>query len=95
MQMTNIIRHSEGRDYFRRSGSACFGAMSLPVEEMATAGEAIVGCDLTPPKDALSVTPSPLAMAKLQRLHAAAGRWLKTLPRSLPIPRQRAVSSRR
>jgi AraC-like DNA-binding protein len=47
--------------------------MSLPVEQLAVIGAAFAGCDVTPPNDALSVTPPPAAMAKLQRLHAAAG----------------------
>jgi len=73
MLPSNIIRRSEGESYFQKSdGFASFGSMSLPVEDIASIGEAMVGCDLTPPKDALSVTPSPTAMAKLQDLHAAA-----------------------
>jgi len=74
MQPTNIIRHSEGKDSFQRSsGSACWGAISLPVGDMVSVGAAIAGVDLAPPRDALIVIPSPAAMAKLQRLHAAAG----------------------
>jgi methylphosphotriester-DNA--protein-cysteine methyltransferase len=54
--------------------------MSLPVDEMASLGAAMTGCDLMPPKQALTVTPSPSAMAKLQRLHAAAGQLAETAP---------------
>jgi transcriptional regulator GlxA family with amidase domain len=54
--------------------------MSLPVDEIASLGAAITGRDLTPPKQALTVTPSPSAMAKLQRLHAAAGHLAETAP---------------
>jgi AraC-like DNA-binding protein len=73
---STILRHSAGHNYYQRSsGSACFGTMSLPVEDIAAVGEAMTGADLTPPKDALTVTPSSSAMARLQRLHAAAG-WL-------------------
>jgi len=75
MRPTNITRLSEGKDSFQRSsGSACWGAMSLRVEDMASVGAAMVGCDLTPPKDVLFVTPAPAAMARLKRLHAEAGR---------------------
>jgi hypothetical protein len=74
VQPASIMRHSEGQNSFQRSaGSACWGAMSLPVEEMASVGTAVAGCDLTSPADMLIVTPPPAAMAKLQRLHAAAG----------------------
>ena len=34
---------------------------------MASVG-AFAGCDLTPPRDPMVVTPSPSAMARLQRL---------------------------
>jgi hypothetical protein len=96
MQPPNIVRHNEGQQAFQQSsGSACFGAMSLPIEEMASVGAAVAGCDLTPPRDMLIVTPSPSAMARLLRLHAAAGFWPKTLPPSLPIPRQRVASNKR
>jgi len=39
------------------AGSAFFGTISLPVEEMASFGAAIAGCDLTPPDDALTSHP--------------------------------------
>ena len=51
---------------------------------MASFGAAIAGVDLAPPRDALIVTPSPAAMAKLQRLHAAAGQLAETLGRHCP-----------
>ncbi len=87
MQPTNIIRHNEGQHAFQRSsGSACFGAMSLPIEEMASVGAAVAGCDLTPPKDMLSLTPSPSAMARLQRLHAAAGFLAEDAPAVIAHP---------
>jgi AraC-like DNA-binding protein len=81
MNPTAIIRHYEGQSSFQHSsGSASFGYMSLPIEEMALVGAALAGCDLTPPRDMLIVTPPPAAMAKLQRLHAAAGRLAEDAP---------------
>jgi AraC-like DNA-binding protein len=86
MLPTNITRH-EGRDTFQHSsGSACWGAMSLPVEEMVSVGAAIAGCDLTPPKDALAATPPPAAMARLRRLHAAAGHLAEEAPEIIANP---------
>jgi AraC-like DNA-binding protein len=86
MLPSNIIRCSSGKNFFRRSsGLASFGSMSLPVEEMAAVAT-IAGCDLTPPKDALSVTPPPAAMAKLQRLHAAAGQLAEDAPAVIAHP---------
>jgi AraC-like DNA-binding protein len=87
MQPTNIIRHSQGKDSFQHSsGSACWGAMSLPEEEMVSVGAAIAGVDLAPPRDALIVTPSPSAMAKLQRLHAAAAQLAEDAPAVIAHP---------
>jgi AraC-like DNA-binding protein len=81
-----IIRCSNDKSFFRRSaGLASIGSISLPVETMAVV-EAIVGCDLTPPKDALSVRPPPAAMAKLQRLHAAAGQLAEDAPAVIGHP---------
>jgi AraC-like DNA-binding protein len=41
---------------------------------------------LTPPPDALLVTPSPAAMAKLQRLHATAARLAEGAPEVIAHP---------
>jgi len=87
MHPTNIVRHSDADAYHQRSsGSANFAAISLPVADMVSVGAAIAGFDLTPPKDALTLTPSPSAMAKLQRLHAAAGRLAEDAPEIIAHP---------
>jgi AraC-like DNA-binding protein len=87
MRPTDIMRHYEGQSSFQHSsGSASFGYMSLPIEEMASVGAEIAGCDLTPPRDMLIVTPPPAAMAKLQRLHAAAGRLAEEAPSVIAHP---------
>ena len=86
MQPANITRH-EGKDAFQRSsGFACWGAMSLPVEEMVSVGAAVAGIDLTPPKNTLTATPPPAAMARLQRLHAAAGQLAEDAPAVIAHP---------
>jgi AraC-like DNA-binding protein len=87
MQPTGIMRHSDGKNSFQHSaGSASWGAMSLPVADMAYVGAAMAGCDLTPPKDALTVIPPPAAMARLQRLHMAAGRLAEEAPEIIANP---------
>ena len=87
MLPTNLIRFSEAQNYFSQSsGSACWGAMSLSVEDMASVGSAMAGCDIVPPKDALTVSPRPSAMARLQRLHAAAGRLAEEAPEIIADP---------
>ena len=47
--------------------------MSLPIDHLASIASAMTGSELTPPRDAVLITPPPAAMVKLQRLHAAAG----------------------
>jgi AraC-like DNA-binding protein len=87
MLPSNIIQRGHAESYFQRSdGLACFGSISLSVEHMASVGEALVGCDLTPTKDALTVTPPPAAMAKLQRLHAVIGQLAEDAPEVIACP---------
>ena len=95
MQPTVIIRHSAGQSYFHHSsGSASYAAMSLPVEDVAAAGGVIAGVDLMPPKDVHAHAPASHAMARLQRLHAAA-RYLAEEAPEIPSTRKpHAVWSR-
>jgi AraC-like DNA-binding protein len=87
MQPTNIVWHSERESAFQRSsGPTSFAAMSLPVEDMAAIGSAMVGFNLVPPKDMLINTPAPRAMARLQRLHAAAGQLAEDAPEIIDHP---------
>ena len=87
MQPTDIVRHSEGQSYYRRSsGRAAYASMSLPVEEMVSCGAAIAGIDLTPPKDPLIHSPPAPAMMKLLRLHAAVGRLAENAPEIIANP---------
>jgi len=87
MHPTDIMRSSEGGScYQRTSGSASWGAMSLPVADAAAVGETLAGCDLTPPRNAMLITPPPFTMAKLQRLHAAAGQLAEDAPEIIAHP---------
>ena len=68
-----IARLARRQSYFQRSvGPARWSNMSLPVEDLQTAGITAAGCDLTPPRSKVFATPAPAAMARLQRLNAAA-----------------------
>jgi len=87
MQPSNLVRYSEGQNYYRRSsGHANYGSMSLPVEDMAAVGETLAAVDLTPPRDAMLIFPLPAAMARLQRLHAAAGDLAEAAPEIIANP---------
>jgi hypothetical protein len=82
MHPTNVVRCSEGSSSFQRSsGSASWGSMSLPVEDMISVGTTLGGCDLAPPSVTLIVIPPPAAMSRLQRLHAAAGDLAENAPK--------------
>jgi AraC-like DNA-binding protein len=82
-----IIRHKVGgSSHQHASGGTGIGAMSLPLEDMAAVGAVIAGCELTAPSDALIVTPPPAAMAKLLRLHAAAGQLAEAAPEVIGHP---------
>lgn len=61
--------------------------MSLPVEDIVSAGELLVGLDLLPPpRDLLPITPRPEASARLQRLHAAAADLAEDEPEIIANP---------
>jgi AraC-like DNA-binding protein len=74
MLLSDLTRRGDGEAYFQQSeGDASFGSISLPADDLAAAGAAVIGCDLTPLRDALTVTPSAVALERLRRLHEAAG----------------------
>jgi AraC-like DNA-binding protein len=84
---SSLVRHSDGEHYYwRSSGPYHRGAMSLSVEDMASLGAAMAGCDLTPPRAPLLITPPPAAMARLQRLHAEAGDLAENAPEIIANP---------
>jgi len=60
--------------------------MSLPLEDLAILGPAVLGRELKIPDSALVVTPSPVAMTRLQRLHAAAAVLAEEAPTILAHP---------
>jgi AraC-like DNA-binding protein len=87
LRPTNILRHSLADTYHQRSSeSGSFETMSLPVEDMISVGEVLAEVDLTPPPDAMLIAPPPAAMARLQRLHAAAGHLAEAAPEILAHP---------
>ena len=83
----DIIRLPENWSSYQHSSAGVdFGAMSLSLEDMASAGAMIAGCDLTAARDPLLVTPPAAAMAKLQRLHGEAGHLAETAPEIVAHP---------
>jgi AraC-like DNA-binding protein len=86
MLESSLIRRGRAESYFQQSdGPASFGSITLSDEDMAAIGE-IGGYGLTPLKDALTVRPSPVAMARFQSLHAAAGTLAEDAPTVIRHP---------
>ena len=64
-----IGRHGQTHEYYQRtSGPVSLAAMSLPLPDIVSLGQALAGVDLTTPRGTISITPARAAMAKLQRL---------------------------
>src|SRR5262249_10419169 len=58
MHPTDLAWWSENHDANQlSSGPPSGGFVSLPVEEIASIGATMAGCDLTPPRDTMLVTP--------------------------------------
>jgi AraC-like DNA-binding protein len=72
--------------YLRSSGTCAWGTMSLTPEDLAAAGEAIVGRPVRPPSLPHSTTPPRSVRSRLLQLHEAAGHLAKTAPDLLAKP---------
>jgi AraC-like DNA-binding protein len=76
----HITRLGPGRTYSQRSaGPAVYCGMSLPIDEMDTWVATTLGRDLPPTYD-VTIKATSDAMARLQRLHAAAGALAEDAP---------------
>jgi AraC-like DNA-binding protein len=83
---TSVARLNASQSYYLHSpGPASYATMSLPLNELASLGS-VVGRDLTQPKDLLSVTPPPDALARVRRLHETAGCLAEDAPAVLAHP---------
>jgi hypothetical protein len=92
---TNLVRHSPADNYHQRSsGSAHFGTMSLPVEDMAALGETMAGADLTPPRYTMLITPHLLRWRSSSGCTRPLGISQKTPRKFSPIQMPLMVSSR-
>src|SRR6516164_2619910 len=74
-------------EWYLRSSAPCeWGTMSLAPEDLAAAGEAIIGRELVPATFARSLAPPAHALSRLRTLHEAAGHLAKTTPDILAKP---------
>jgi AraC-like DNA-binding protein len=83
---TSVAQLSSNQSYYMHSpGPASYATISLPLNDLASL-EAAVGRDLTQPRDLLSATPPPDALARMRRLHEAAGYLAEDAPAGLAHP---------
>ena len=86
MSPGSITRFGPGQSYNQRFvGPTSAHSVSLPLGEME-ALSVVAGHDVMPGKDHLIVTPSPNALARLHRLHVAAGHLAENVPDILEYP---------
>lgn len=81
LQHSELVYHSRAHCYCEfSSGPLHWAGVSLPAEDMAAMGTSVSGCDLSPPREARHLSPSPETMTRLRRLHAEAGTLVETDP---------------
>jgi AraC-like DNA-binding protein len=87
IQPSSIIGHTVGGETYQRSaGNAAWGSMSLPIDRMALISAALYGRDLTLPRETNHFKASPDKIAKLRRLHSAAGFLAQDAPGVIAAP---------
>ena len=86
LRRDQLMHHCRGHSYYEHTvGPSNWGAVSLPVEDMAIAGIALTGRDLSPPSESRHVVPSAKTMSRLRRLHAEAAALVQAAPRVLEV----------
>jgi AraC-like DNA-binding protein len=72
--------------HMRTTGGADWGAMSLPCEDLAVVGRAVIGRELFAPTATRRLRPAPVLMSRLLFLHREAAGLAKTSPEMLARP---------
>jgi AraC-like DNA-binding protein len=84
---TSIARLRPGQSYYQHtSGPTLHCALSLPLDDMESMCAIGPGCPPTPRDDDVTITPSPEAMARLQRLAKATADFAEDAPAVLTHP---------
>jgi AraC-like DNA-binding protein len=82
-----ILSVPAGSSHYHRSWASSYWAtISLAREDLAAAGYALVGEDLTAPTTTRRLRPAPPLMVRLLKLHAAAGQLAEAAPQVLTQP---------
>lgn len=72
--------------YLQSSAASKWGTASLAPEDLAAAGEAIIGRELLPTTFPRTVTPPSAALSRLRKVHDAVGHLASTTPDILAKP---------
>jgi AraC-like DNA-binding protein len=81
-----VVSSPHAEYHYRVPAKARLGFMSLTPEDLAAAGRAVAGCDLTAPAVTQMIRPPDHLMSRLLRLHEAAGYLAATAPDVLAHP---------
>ena len=81
-----VVYRRQATSHSWSSGHCRQASMSLTHEDLAEAGEAIAGRELTAPLSTYVARPTPVAMARLTALHKAAGELARRSPDMLATP---------
>ena len=76
----------EASQYWTASTNSHWATMSLSPDQLAAAGLAIVGRELSAPDSTRVLRPEPNRLARLRRLHSAARHLAKTAPEIIAHP---------
>ena len=83
----DIAVYRLGASVHHRTTAPCrFGSMSLTADDLAQASDALLGRELAAPLDTYRMRPTPILLARLRRLHLAAGRLAASSPDVLTHP---------
>jgi len=83
----DIVVYGSGLSIHHRTSAGCrFGSMSLSPDNLVASARAFTGRDIYPPADTYCIRPNPCHLARLRRLHEAAGRLALTTPEVFSHP---------
>ncbi|MEK9281822.1 helix-turn-helix domain-containing protein [Bradyrhizobium sp. ISRA442] len=82
----DIIDNTLEAEHRRCGPGLDYGAMSIPTDELDTAVEAIIGCELMEKSERHIFRPPPHSMSRLLKLHRAIGQLACDTPDILQLP---------
>jgi AraC-like DNA-binding protein len=84
---SEIVLHGVSSSRHSRSSAACrWGALALTQEDLAAAGQALIGREIIAPSLTDRIRPPAPLLSRLRSLHEAAGHLAKTAPDILANP---------